>query len=160
MYKKFILFMVGLIFITSGCSKANESNEYENENIKGVIIRYYSDPDRKLSNKVEIDLTAEGAYVKYSNYYNEIEKEFTVQNIDEIKDFVKENILVSKKTGESRKSNNSDMQKVLWRIRVLTENDSYNYSDNNEYPEYWEELWEVIVSECDAEDVNEFAVEE
>ena len=160
MYKKLILLTVGLVLFLCGCVKNDKISNTPDREITGLIIRYYSDSDRKLSNKVEIDLTDKGAYIKYSNSYNEIEKQFIIQNIDEIKDFVKNNILVSIKKGENRKGNNSDEQKVLWRIRVLTEEDSCNYSGFDEYPEYWEELWELIVSGSGAEDISEFRLEE
>ena len=160
MYKKLIVFTVGLVLFLCGCVKNDKISNTLDGEITGLIIRYYSDSDRKLSNKVEIDLTDKGAYIKYSNSYNEIEKQFVIQNIDEIKDFVKNNILARKKKVEGGKSNNSDEQKVLWRIRVLTEGDSCNYSGFDEYPEYWEALWELIVSGSGAEDISEFRLEE
>ena len=61
---------------------------------------------------------------------------------------------------EGEKSDNSEEQKVLWRIRLLTEGDSCNYSGFDGYPEYWEELWGLIVNGTDAEDISEFRVEE
>ncbi|MEE0686383.1 MAG: hypothetical protein UEA60_06985 [Lachnospiraceae bacterium] len=160
MYKKFILIMVCLTFIICGCSKQKGSNNYENENIEEVIIRYYSDSDRELSNWLELHLIDQDACIKYSNFYNETEKEFSISNVDTIKNFIKKKILVNQPINKGGNDSKSDKQKSLWIITVITENGRYNYSDFDKYPTYWEELWEVIVRESDAEDVSEFAVEE
>lgn len=161
MYKKIVLLIsVGLVLFLSSCVKDDKkSNTLEGE-ITRLIIRYYSDSDRKLLNKVEIDLTDDGAYIKYSNSYDETENKFVISNIDEIKDFVEKNILEKRKNVEGGKSDNSDEKKVLWRIRILTEEDSCNYSGFDEYPEYWQMLWELIVNGSSAENISEFRVEE
>lgn len=160
MCKKVILIIVGVMMFLCGCDKDSESNNILDENVEKVIIRYYSDPDRELSNWVELHLIDEDACIKYSNFYDETEKEFNISNVDIIKDFIKKNILVNQPANKGGNDSNSDKQKALWIITIITENGRYNYSDFDKYPIYWEELWEVIVSESDAEDVSEFAVEE
>lgn len=160
MCKKIILIIVGMMTFLCGCDKDNESNNIIDENVEKVIIRYYSDSDRELYNWLELHLIDEDACIKYSNFYDEAEKEFNISNVDIIKDYIKKNILVNQPVNKGGNGSNSDKQKSLWIITVTTENGRYNYSDFNKYPNYWEELWELIVSESDAEDVSEFAVEE
>ena len=53
-----------------------------------------------------------------------------------------------------------DEKQILWSIRVTTNLDRYGFSGYDEYPDYWDELWELIVSVSDAEDISEFRVEE
>ena len=158
MYKKIILIIVSLMLLMFGCSNSKDNN-IENENINKIVIYYYSDIERKLGNRVELDLRYEGACVKYSNYYDEIESQFKISNIDKITDFVMKNILVNKKKDNSVKYG-SDEQLSLWDITVLTENNIYSYCDLDKYPDYWDELWELIVNASDAEDISEFRLEE
>ena len=77
MYKKnVLLIVVGLVIFLCGCVKDNRTSNTLDGNITGLIIRYYSDTDKKLLNKVEIDLTNDGACIKYSNFYDETENKY------------------------------------------------------------------------------------
>ena len=143
----------------SACSKDKEM-DIVNEDIKEVIVTYYSDSDRQLSNWLELHLIDGDTYIKYRNYYDETENQYKFDDIDAVKDFVKNKVCASVKKGENGKSNNSDKQQALWVITVITENDIYNYSDYDEYPDYWDELWELIISVSGAKDISEFRVEE
>ena len=88
MHRKYILLIASLLFLLCGCSESKENNVIENEEIKKVVIYYYSDTKRELGNDVELDLTKEGECVKYSNYYDETSKQFKIHNIDDIKNFI------------------------------------------------------------------------
>ena len=91
MYKKLMLIIVGIMVFLSGCGKY-ERYDIPEENITKLIINYYSDSDRKLNNKVELDLIDEGACIKYSNYYDETEKQYKIYDVDAIKNFILKNI--------------------------------------------------------------------
>ena len=160
MYRKFILLIVSLLFLLCGCSDSKENNAIENEEIKKVVIYYYSDTKRKLGNDVELDLTKEGECVKYSNYYDETEKQYKIHNIDDIKNFILKNIFDYEPKDNRSINDKSDEKQILWSISVITNLDGYGFSDYDEYPDYWDELWELIVSASDAEDISEFRVEE
>ena len=159
MHRKYILLIVSLLFLLCGCSESKENNVIENEEIKKVVIYYYSDTERELGNDVELDLTKEGACIKYSNYYDETEKQYKIYDVDAIKNFILKNIF-DHEPKDNRSINGKSDEKNLWSIRVTTNLDRYGFSGYDVYPDYWDELWELIVSVSDAEDVSEFRVEE
>ena len=159
MYKKFMLIIAGIIVFLCGCGKY-EKYDIPEENITKLIIRYYSDADRKLYNKVELDLADESASVTYSNFYDETEKQYKIHNIDDIKNFIMKNIFDYEPKDNRGMNDKLDEKQILWSIRVTTNLDRYGFSGYDEYPDYWDELWELIVSVSDAEDVSEFRVEE
>lgn len=160
MHRKYILLIVSLLFLLCGCSESKENNVIENEEIKKVVIYYYSDTERELGNDVELDLTKEGECVKYSNYYDETSKQFKIHNIDDIKNFILKNIFDYEPKDNRSINDKSEEKQNLWSIRVTTNLDRYGFSGYDEYPDYWDELWELIVSVSDAEDISEFRVEE
>ena len=159
MYKKFMLIIAGIIVFLCGCGKY-EKYDIPEENITKLIIRYYSDADRKLYNKVELDLADESASVTYSNFYDETEKQYKIHNIDDIRNFIMKNIFDYEPKDNRGMNDKLDEKQILWSIRVTTNLDRYGFSGYDEYPDYWDELWELIVSVSDAEDVSEFRVEE
>lgn len=159
MHKKFMLIIAWIIVFLCGCGKY-ENYDIPEENITEIIIRYYSDSDRKLSNWVELDLSDDGASISYSNFYDETEKQYKIHNIDEIKNFILKNIFDYEPKDNRSINDKSEEKQNLWSIRVTTNLDRYGFSGYDEYPDYWEELWELIVSASDAEDISEFRVEE
>lgn len=159
MYKKFMLIIAGIIVFLCGCGKYEKYDIHE-ENITKLIIRYYSDADRKLYNKVELDLADESASVTYSNFYDETEKQYKIHNIDDIKNFIMKNIFDYEPKDNRGMNDKSDEKQILWSIRVTTNLDRYGFSGYDEYPDYWDELWKIIVSASDAEDISEFRLEE
>ena len=154
-----MLIIAGIIVFLCGCGKY-EKYDIPEENITKLIIRYYSDADRKLYNKVELDLADESASVTYSNFYDETEKQYKIHNIDDIKNFIMKNIFDYEPKDNRGMNDKLDEKQILWSIRVTTNLDRYGFSGYDEYPDYWDELWELIVSVSDAEDVSEFRVEE
>ena len=154
-----MLIIAWIIVFLCGCGKY-ENYDIPEENITEIIIRYYSDSDRKLSNWVELDLSDDGASISYSNFYDETEKQYKIHNIDEIKNFILKNIFDYEPKDNRSINDKSEEKQNLWRIRVTTNLDRYGFSGYDEYPDYWDELWELIVSVSDAEDVSEFRVEE
>lgn len=159
MHKKFMLIIAWIIVFLCGCGKY-ENYDIPEENITEIIIRYYSDSDRKLSNWVELDLSYDGASISYSNFYDETEKQYKIHNIDEIKNFILKNIFDYEPKDNRSINDKSEEKQNLWSIRVTTNLDRYGFSGYDEYPDYWDELWELIVSVSDAEDISEFRVEE
>ena len=159
MHKKFMLIIAWIIVFLCGCGKY-ENYDIPEENITEIIIRYYSDSDRKLSNWVELDLSYDGASISYSNFYDETEKQYKIHNIDEIKNFILKNIFDYEPKDNRSIDDKSEEKQNLWSIRVTTNLDRYGFSGYDEYPDYWDELWELIVSASDAEDISEFRVEE
>ena len=159
MYKKLMLIIVGIMVFLSGCGKY-ERYDIPEENITKLIINYYSDSDRKLNNKVELDLIDEGACIKYSNYYDETEKQYKIYDVDAIKNFILKNIFDYEPQNNRSVNDKSDEKKILWSIRVTTNLDRYGFSAFDEYPDYWDELWKIIVSASDAEDISGFRLEE
>lgn len=159
MHKKFMLIIAWIIVFLCGCGKY-ENYDIPEENITEIIIRYYSDSDRKLYNWVELDLSDDGASISYSNFYDETEKQYKIHNIDEIKNFILKNIFDYEPKDNRSINDKSEEKQNLWSIRVTTNLDRYGFSGYDEYPDYWDELWELIVSVSDAEDISEFRVEE
>ena len=154
-----MLIIVGVIVFLCGCGKY-ENYDIPEENITEIIIRYYSDADRKLYNWVELDLSDDGASISYSNFYDETEKQYKIHNIDEINNFIMKNIFDYEPRNNRSINDKSEEKKKLWSIRVITNLDRYGFSGYDEYPDYWDELWEVIVNASDAEDISEFRLED
>lgn len=50
-------------------------------------------------------------------------------------------------------------KKIIWNISVITNFDGYGFSYFDEYPDYYDALWKIIVSASNAEDIQEFRTE-
>ena len=154
---KKLLVLIFVITMLCGCSKKEEI-DMTDEVIKYIDIYYRTSVDNKAMYGVEIDFSAEDVHAEYKEYETEVAVSIAINDVDLITDFIKSNI--SEEENKKKRGNGSeDERQILWRISILTEDNRYSFSDFDEYPAYWEDLWTMLVEATAAESISDFGFE-
>ncbi|WP_455716002.1 hypothetical protein [Anaerosporobacter sp.] len=123
-------------------SNTNTSQSTNNEEIEIEKITVTFDDDNGTTKKVSVNLLENSkTTIEFQEEALETTEEFDVE--DSFSEFIKTNILSDSSSGEDSKEE-SDDQKVLWRIEVRTNQDDFQSNGFDEYPSYWEELLEYM----------------
>lgn len=153
--KKLLILILGVLLSLCACSE-KEKIDLSNEEIEYMSIRYHTTNDKEVYCSVIVDFQEEQILLKWKNLDDDTEKEFKVFYAEKVKSLIKESI---KKENDDRENNDGksyDEQKILWSISVRTDKNRYNFSDFDNYPTYWDELWEMFIETTEAENLSDF----
>ena len=162
MYKKItiITILILLLCIISGCIRNSSGDNEQAGIIEYISIDYCVDVKNAIHNRVELHINEEETYLLYRDRKNNTEKTFKVNDVDMIVDFFEANLSSNNEIKESlNNGENSEEQLVIWQICVRTNSDRTNFEGFENFPDYWEQLWDVVVSATDANDITEFGLE-
>lgn len=135
---------VGLIgILMCGCGSDNKKGEQTMvvEEMDWMTIGYSQDSDTSIEvtidfeeNKKEKRIISKGITEEVTSY----------DKCEEIKKFVKDRIVGGVEDGKTGVAGNSDDKKVLWSIQIVSGDESVNLYGYEDYPEYWDDLMELI----------------
>lgn len=154
LHKEKVIILLLCVFTSilfSGCQKntptknsnTNTSQSSDNDKVEIEKITVTFDDDKGITNEVTVDLL-KNAKTTIEFQEEAIEKTEDIDVDASFSEFIRTNILAGSSTGTEDSKEDSDDQKVLWRIVVRTNNDSYHFNGFDEYPSYWEELLQYM----------------
>ena len=140
-----------IMLIITGCSIKNE-----NEEIKYFIMSYNSNVENKDEddNILYVFFDKDEVVIEYKNYLEGIKHQYIVNDVETLNNYI--NSIKSKSDKSNKRVFSEDMQAFLWSIYFETEDKGYSYAGFDDYPDYWEELWQVLLEVSEAESLEDF----
>ena len=143
-----------MLLIIPGCS-----NKYKKEEITYFQI-YYNSSIEKLNgnaNSIYIDFSKADLYIRYIKNSEEIDEKFAINDVETLKEYI--NSIKAHTDNYNRDDRSPEMQIVLWSIYFETEENTYSFTGFDDYPDYWDELWQVLLETSEAESLEDFGFE-
>ncbi len=149
--KKIITAILLISCIITGCS-----NKDEKEEIVSFKMLYNTSTEKHQEdfNKVYVYFAEDKKYIKYVRYYDNVEIQYTIKDVETLKDYL--NGIKVQNDKNYTNNINEDEQIYLWNIFLKTEENKYFYTGFDDYPDYWDELWQVLLDVSDAESLADF----
>ena len=149
--KKIISVILTTILIITGCTK-----KYEIEEIIWFKISYYTSIEKKDedANRVSIYFNENEIYIEHRNHTEKIDRHYKVNDLEILTDYI--NTIKSKSDKQNIKNVSGDDEVILWSIYFETDENAYSFTGFDDYPDYWDELWQVLLVVSDAESLEDF----
>ena len=149
--KKIISVILTTILIITGCTK-----KYEIEEIIWFKISYYTSIEKKDedANRVSIYFNESEIYIEHRNHTEKIDRHYKVNDLEILTDYI--NTIKSKSDKQNIKNVSGDDEVILWSIYFETDENAYSFIGFDDYPDYWDELWQVLLDVSDAESLADF----
>ena len=154
---KKLLVLILVMIMLCGCSKKEEI-DMTDEVIKYVDIYYHVNGDLEQVYDVRIQLNADDVGVTYIEYSSGEKDRFEIYDVNSIITFIKDNV-PKENIQRNKEKVNEDEQFILWSIIVKTEKNTFEFTDSDKYPTYWEDLWTMLVEATAAESISDFGFE-
>ena len=149
--KKIITAILLISCIITGCS-----NEKEKEEILCFKMSYNTDENKlhENFNTISVYFTEEDICIKHCKYSDEVEEKYMINDTETLKEYI--NSIKAKADNYNREDDREELQIILWDIYFETEKNKYSYTGFDDYPDYWDELWQVLLDVSDAESLEDF----
>lgn len=98
----------------------------------------------------------EETYITYRNHAEKIDYKYNVIDVEILKDYIKS---INTNVDERNKNSSESPQAFLWSIYFETNEKEYSYTGFDDYPDYWDELWQVLLETSEAESLEDFGFE-
>lgn len=149
--KRIIFAILIALLALTGCT-----NKYKKEEITNFQI-YYNSSVEKLngnSNSIYIDFLNEEIFIRHIKNSEEIDEKFAINDVETLADYI--NSIKAHPDNYNRDDRSSEMQIILWTIDIETEDNRYVFTGFDDYPDYWDEMWQVLLDVSDAESLEDF----
>ena len=150
---KTLLLFLGIAIVYTGCETPQKIGE--NEQFKKLNIYYCTEQNNFDSIYYEVSVNFES-----ENTILNVEKikgkkiSYTINDVEQLQNFLRE--MVAHSDNYNREDHRSEAQFILWDFDIETDKDKYASTGFDDYPGYWNELWEVLIDSTDAETLDDF----
>ncbi len=148
--KKIISVILIIVIIITGCS----NKEKEEVVIFKMLYNTSTEKLHENSNRIFIYFTEDEKYIKHVRSFDDVEEKYTINDVERLKDYIYS--IKTQNAKCNKNDNGEDDQLYLWNIYIETEKNSYFYTGFDDYPDYWDELWQVLLDVSDAESLEDF----
>lgn len=152
--KKMIVLITIVCVMLCGCNDVTKMGT--DEVITKFSFRYDVDESKQQDTyyNLEIDFSKEKVSMEVEKMTGK-KIPYKINDMDKLTDYLRE--LVSHPDNQDKKSYmESPPQKVIWSFEVKTDANSYKKIGFDDYPGYWNELWEILIDSTDAETLEDF----
>ena len=151
--KKIIAIIITAILVLTGCL-----NENKKIIIKSFIMSYNISTEKNNEdyNMLYVFFENEETYITYRNHAEKIDYKYNVIDVEILKDYIKS---INTNVDERNKNSSESPQAFLWSIYFETNEKEYSYTGFDDYPDYWDELWQVLLETSEAESLEDFGFE-
>ena len=139
----------------SGCNSVVEMGE--DEVITGFSFQYDVDESKEGCTYYElnIDFSKEDIIMVVDTLPSGTKNNYTVTDKSKLMEYLRE--LVSHPDNQAKNSyKESPPKQLIWSFDVDTDTNSYNKTGFDEYPGYWEEIFDVLIETTDAKTRKDF----
>lgn len=153
--KKIVSLLAICCIMLSGCNSVVEIGK--DEVITGFSFRYDVDESKEGCTYYElnIDFLKEDIIMVVDTFPSGTKNNYTVTDKSKLMDYLRE--LVSHTDNQTEKSyKESPPKQLIWSFDVDTDTNSYNKTGFDDYPGYWEEIFDVLIETTDAETLKDF----
>ena len=140
------------MFFVIGCTNKNEEIEY-------FKLSYHPSVEKNLDDfkKIVIDFSEDEIYIKYYTNFSEVDKQYLVNDVETLKTYI--NSMKKHPDNYNRDDEREQIQVVLWNINIETNENKYWFTGFDDYPDYWDKLWQVLLETSEAESLEDFGFE-
>lgn len=159
MKKILISVMVILCLSICGCENTGKDvtdHKIINENLLRCEITYRVNEDK--ANPVFFNLAIDFQNIDLLmdiSMSNGKKISYVINDESRVSGFFKE-IVRTSSNNRSNSNNSNGEQMLLWNIKIESDADKYIYLGSNEVPDYWDELFEVLIETTEAETLEDF----
>ena len=148
-----IMLVAGVLIVAQGCNK--QPRLADDEKITKYELFYCADKDNKDSKYFDITIDFEIEEPEMVvGMANGKEIPYAVNNEEDLLDFLRETFSQSYNHKKDKKY--LEEQRVIWSIKFKTDKDKYSFTGYDDYPTYWDELFEVLIETTEAETLDDF----
>lgn len=150
---KTLLFVMLVAIVYTGCELPRKIGE--DEKLRKLNIYYCTEQNNFDSIYYQVSINFES-----ENNIMNVEKikgkkiSYIINDVERLQDFLKE--MVSHYDNYNREDHRSEAQLILWDFDIETDKDKYASTGFDDYPGYWNELWDVLIDSTDAETLDDF----
>ncbi len=83
-----------------------------------------------------------------------IQIKYTINDVKTFTEYI--NSIKAHPDNYNRDDHRTEMQIFLWDIDIETEENRYVFTGFDDYPDYWDEMWQVLLDVSDAESLEDF----
>lgn len=153
--KKIVSLLAICCIMLSGCNSVVEMGK--DEVITGFSFRYDVDESEEGCTyyKLNIDFSKEDVIMEVDTLPSGSQNNYTVTDKSKLMDYLRE--LVSHPDNQTEKSyKESPPEQQVWSFDVETDSNSYRKTGFENYPGYWEEIFNILIETTEAENLNDF----
>lgn len=149
--KKTTVIIIAVILVLTGCSTKNEK-----EKIKSFIMSYNISVEKNSEdyNMLYVFFEDDETYITYRNHAEKIEYKYNIIDVEALTDYI--NSIKTKSDKHNNRVYSESAQTFLWSIYFETKENKYSFAGFDDYPDYWDELWQVLLEVSDAESLEDF----
>lgn len=150
--RKLVILLTFIMFFVIGCTNKNEEIEY-------FKLSYHPSVEKNLDDfkKIVIDFSEDEIYIKYYTNFSEVDKQYLVNDVKTLKTYI--NSMKKHLDNYNRDDEREQIQVVLWNINIETNENKYWFTGFDDYPDYWDKLWQVLLETSEAESLEAFGFE-
>ena len=153
--KKIVALLAISGIMLSGCDNVVEMGK--DEVITGFSFQYDADESEAGCTYYElnIDFSKEDVIMAVDTLPSGRKNNYTVTDKSKLMEYLRE--LVSHPDNQTEKSyKESPPKQLVWSFDVETDTSSYRKTCFDDYPDYWDELFEVLIETTEAESLEDF----
>ena len=150
--RKLVILLTFIMFFVIGCTNKNEEIEY-------FKLSYHPSVEKNLDDfkKIVIDFSEDEIYIKYYTNFSEVDKQYLVNDVETLKTYI--NSMKKHPDNYNRDDEREQIQVVLWNVNIETNENKYWFTGFDDYPDYWDKLWQVLLETSEAESLEDFGFE-
>lgn len=148
--KKTTAIIIVVILVLTGCSTKKE------EKIKSFIMSYNTSVEKNSGdyNMLYVFFENDENYITYRNHTEKVDYKYKITDVETLTAYI--NSIKTKADKRNVRAYSEGLQTILWSIYFETEENEYSFSGADDYPGYWEEMWQVLLDVSDAESLEDF----